>query len=290
MRENDADPLTLLVVHWNNPRACLATVRALRDQYVNLQVAILDNASSPEAYQSLRAEPDAEIIRLPQNLGWGPALNVGLRKWLDQSRGEFCLISAHDAVPSTECVPLLLEAMTRDAKIGIACPQYADATVPTLSALHGVKAHVDLAQNRGVLQFVDVPHGTLFLVRRACLREIGLFDERYFAYGDEHELGARARRHGWKVALVWGATVANPQTSTPSAWRSYLFARNSLLLVHDYFGSVAAFVRASVIAINTLRNSVSPPDKAFAFSARAQWRALRDYFAGRFGPPTIGDE
>ncbi len=276
MRENNAEPVALLVVHWNNPRACLATVRALRGQDPNLQTVILDNASSADAYEMLRRETDAEIVRLSHNHGWGPALNIGLRKWLAESRGEFCLISAHDAVPSEGCVELLVEAMHRDARIGIACPQYADATVPRFSALHGVKLHVDLAQSRGALQWVDVPHGTLFLIRRECLREIGLFDERYFAYGDEHELGARAVRHGWKVALVWGAIVANPETSTPSAWRSYLFARNSLLLVHDYFGVVAAFLRAIVIAINALRERQT---------ARMRMRGLRDYFAGRFGAP-----
>jgi GT2 family glycosyltransferase len=278
MRESNTDPVTLLVVHWNNPHACLATVLALRDQCPNLQTTILDNASSADAYETLRRETDAEIVRLSHNHGWGPALNVGLRKWLDEARGEFCLVSAHDAVPSAECVALLLGAMERDARIGIACPQYADATVPRFSALHGVNVHVDLAQSRGAAQFVDVPHGTLFLLRRECLREIGLFDERYFAYGDEHELGARAVRHGWKVALVWGAIVANPGTSTPSAWRSYLFARNSLLLVHDYFGAAAAFLRAVIIAINALRQPQT---------ARMRMRALRDYFAGRFGAPNF---
>jgi N-acetylglucosaminyl-diphospho-decaprenol L-rhamnosyltransferase len=278
MRENNAEPVTLLVVHWNNPRACLETVRALREQHPNLQTVILDNASAREAYEELRGGTDAKIVRLSHNHGWGPALNIGLRKWLDQSRGEFCLISAHDAVPSAGCVELLLAAMERDARIGIACPQYADATVPCFSAMHGVKLYVDLAQSRGALQWVDVPHGTLFLLRRECLRAIGLFDERYFAYGDEHELGARARRHGWKVALVWGAVVANPETSTPSRWRSYLFARNSLLLVHDYFGGIATFLRASVIAINALRQRET---------ARMRLRALRDYFRGRFGAPTF---
>src|SRR4051812_475939 len=33
------------------------------------------------------------------------------------------------------------------------------------------------------------PHGTLLLARRACLEEIGLFDERYFAYCEEADLG-----------------------------------------------------------------------------------------------------
>jgi GT2 family glycosyltransferase len=78
------------------------------------------------------------------------------------------------------------------------------------------------------------------LVRRQCLDEIGLFDQRYFAYGDEHDLGARAVRHGWKVVLVWGSIVTNPATRTENSWRSYLFARNSLFLVHAYFGRAAA--------------------------------------------------
>ena len=90
------------------------------------------------------------------------------------------------------------------------------------------------------------------LVRRECLQEIGIFDQRYFAYGDEHELGARAVREGWKVVMVWGAVVVNPVTSTENAWRSYLFARNSLFLVHDYFGGAAATLRAGCNASETI--------------------------------------
>jgi GT2 family glycosyltransferase len=124
------------------------------------------------------------------------------------------------------------------------------------------------------------------LLRRECLDQIGLFDERYFAYGDEHELGARAVRDGWKVGLVWGALVTNPETSTPSAWRNYLFARNSLLLVGTYYGRVPAVVRAIVILMNTLRPIFSQPPSEFLSSGKARLRGVRDYFRGRFGKPT----
>ena len=40
------------------------------------------------------------------------------------------------------------------------------------------------------------------LFRRECLEDVGLFDERYFAYGDEMEIGLRAARHGWKNVEV----------------------------------------------------------------------------------------
>jgi GT2 family glycosyltransferase len=280
------EPVSLIIVHWNRPDECAATLRAFLDQAIPLQSTVIDNDSTADQYEALRAKIGslAEIIRLPENKGWGPALNVALRKWLETGQNSYCLISAHDAAPSPDCVTLLARAMDNDSRIGIACPQYPDESVAYLSPLRGVQLKPARALARGVSQNVDVPHGTLMIVRRECLSEIGLFDERYFAYGDEHELGARAVRQGWKVALVWGALVTNPGTATPSAWRSYLFGRNSLLLVHDYFGSIAATLRAFLLLINTIRLSFAR-NSEFAFSARARFRAVTDYFAGRFGPP-----
>lgn len=283
-----AEPVSLFVVHWNRPDECVRTVRALLDQSVPLQVTVIDNDSAADSCEALRSQigPGIEILRLPENKGWGPALNVALRDWLQSGQSSYCLISAHDAAPSAGCVALLREAMERDPRLGIVCPQYPDASVPHFTSVRGVQLRQGVPLERGVAEGIDVPHGTLMMLRRECLAQIGLFDERYFAYGDEHELGARAVRHGWKVALVWGALVINPGTATPSAWRSYLFARNSLLLVHDYFGSAAATARALLISINTVRLALAR-ESDFAFSARARFQAVRDYFSGRFGPPRL---
>ncbi len=250
---------------------------------------MLDNNSAAGAFENLRSAIDSsvEILRLPQNKGWGAALNFALHRWLDQERSVYCLISAHDAQPAPDCVARLVGAMDADGKLGIVCPEYPDGSVPRLSARHAVSQEIAPRLQPGVVQDIDVPHGTLMMVRRECLAEIGLFDERYFAYGDEHELGARARRHGWKVALVGGAVVDNPQTSTASELRSYLFTRNSLLLVHDYFGRHAAGRRAVLILLNTVRLAFRSRRDAFAFSPRARWRGCRDYFADRFGQPPV---
>jgi N-acetylglucosaminyl-diphospho-decaprenol L-rhamnosyltransferase len=280
-------PVSLFIVHWNQPAECIATLSALRAQDVPLDVTVIDNNSKPEAFEILKSKltPEVELVRLNENKGWGGALNVVLQSWLQQSANAFCLISAHDAVPEPECLRLLTEAAEVDARIGIACPQYHDPFIGRFSALRGVFPERAQTLPAGVAQTVDVPHGTLMLCRRECLQQIGLFDERYFAYGDEHELGARALRHGWKVVMVWGAIVTNPGTWTESPLRSYLFARNSLLLVRDYYGRLSAFVRALLILLNTVRLMIQSPNSAFAFSSHARFRAVRDYFRGRFGRP-----
>ncbi len=282
MREVD-----LFVVHWNQPDACVATVAAFASQGIPLRVTVIDNDSAGDAYARLQQELDPEItiVRLDDNKGWGGALNVILRQWLRKPGNAYCLISAHDAMPEPGCLRLLVAAADADPRVGIACPQYPEPFVARLSRWHGVHPEAAPPQASGTAQEVDVPHGTLMLVRRECLDEIGLFDQRYFAYGDEHDLGARAVRHGWKVVLVWGSIVTNPATWTESSWRSYLFARNSLYLVRAYFGRTAAAIRAILILANTLRLSTRRRDHGFAFSARARWKAVRDYFNGCTGRP-----
>jgi N-acetylglucosaminyl-diphospho-decaprenol L-rhamnosyltransferase len=284
MREVD-----LFVVHWNQPEACAGTVRALLAQDVPLRVTVVDNDSEADCFRRLESQlrPPPNLVRLAENRGWGGALNVVLHDWTSKEDNRYCFISAHDAIPDAGCLRLLIAAADADPRIGIACPQYIDPFVARLSRWRGVFPQPVQPHPDGFAQHVDVPHGTLMLLRRECLEQIGFFDERYFAYGDEHELGARAVRRGWRVVLVWGAIVTNPATSTASFLRSYLFARNSLLLVHDYFGPAAAFVRAALLLANTLRLWVGSRDNGFAFSTRARWQGVRDYFAGRFGRPAM---
>lgn len=278
--------MTAFVVHWNQPNECIGTVRRLQAQGVS-RILVIDNASTKQNRDLLRSGvgQEAEIFELPQNKGWGAALNIALAQWLKSEPDPFCLISAHDAAPAEDCVRLLVQAMQRDPRLGIVCPQYADATVAWFSCMHGVRERQSVPSQTGDVQLVDVPHGTLMVVRRECLAQTGLFDERYFAYGDEHELGLRARRYGWNVGLVWGAIVTNRGTWTPSELRSYLFTRNSLLLVRDYCGKLSAWARAGLILINTLRLMINRSQKGFAFEPRARWRGVRDYLSGRYGEP-----
>jgi hypothetical protein len=132
---------------------------------------------------------------------------------------------------------------------------------------------------------VDYPHGTLFLLRRACIDDIGLLDERYFAYCDEADLGERARRGRWEVGLVQGARVTNPYLGGSELVVDYLKERNTLLLVRDHFGRYAATVRLVASVLQLATGVVAPKRRPMVFHPRARWRAVRDHVRGRYGPP-----
>ena len=131
----------------------------------------------------------------------------------------------------------------------------------------------------------DYPHGTLLLARRACLDEIGIFDERYFAYCEEADLGERARRSGWEVGIVRGADVRNPYIANSHALVDYLEERNTLLLVRDNFGRWAATVRLGLGLWMVARGARDPAKRRDIFDARARLRAAADHLRGRYGPP-----
>lgn len=289
--------LPTFVLHWNRPAECAATVASLLAQRgVSLRITVLDNGSKPENLDALRAALPAgtEIRAIGRNLGWGGAFNEILRPWADDPAGnpdDLCCLSAHDALLGPGCLQALVTAAGADPRVGIACPRYHSLRWETrFTPLRGVFLRdVPAEPPADQVQPVPAPHGTLLVFRRGCLREIGVFDPRYFAYGDEHDLGLRANRAGWTVALVWAATVVNPGTWTPSPVLRYLVDRNSLLLVRDHAGWPAAIARAGLMLGQDLRLRLRPGSGEASTPAlrRARWRAVRDFVGGRFGaPPT----
>jgi N-acetylglucosaminyl-diphospho-decaprenol L-rhamnosyltransferase len=283
---NSAVPV--FIVHWNRPRECLRAVESFLAQDVSVRLSIVDNASEPDLLKVLieGLPPDLELIRLPENRGWGGGLNVLLTKWLEAREGEFCFVSAHDALPQSKCLSMLHDSMQGDSnRIGIACAEYGVAHLARFTPLLGPRLVNIAPRPAGSIEAVPFPHGTLMLFRRRCLEQVGLFDERYFAYGDETEIGLRARRHGWKVAVVWGAVVVNPGSWTPSRTLSYLATRNSLLMASTYGCRLSAALRVALMVPNTLRLMLSPSPRGSAFSTAARAAAVRDFFLGRFGPP-----
>src|SRR5690606_32943828 len=51
------------------------------------------------------------------------------------------------------------------------------------------------------------PDAAAALYRREMLDQVGLFDERFFAYGEDADLGLRGRLAGWRAVYAPGARV-----------------------------------------------------------------------------------
>lgn len=276
------EPVRVVVVHWNQPQACERTIRALRASTTPTTIVVVDNGSAPGTADRLHHLADA-VIETGENLGFGPGANVGLRDWLDHGSEAWCAVVPHDAVAQPDVLERLVAEGSAHPRAGLLCGDVGDQASPVidpfLGPLHGP------AKVRDGYETVAYPHGTLFVMRRACAMEVGLFDERYFAYNEEADLGLRATAAGWEVGLVRNAMVENPGQGNLSRTVDYLMERNTIMMLRDHFGLRQAITRTLIGVGQLALGVVLPRRRAPWFDARARVLALTHAWRGVSGPP-----
>jgi len=130
---------------------------------------------------------------------------------------------------------------------------------------------------------VDYIPGCALLASRECLEEVGLFDASYFAYMEDVELGLRARRAGWKVAIHGGTCAYHaPSSSTGGGYgprRKWMQALNSVRFLKQH-GRPWHWLRFLVFDVATLplllvARGVRGEGDAVLAKAKGIWDGLR---------------
>lgn len=278
--------LPVVIVHWNRPERCLATVATFLAQPVPVRPVVVDNGSDPAALQRVRAglPEGVEVVVTGANLGFGPGANAGFRHVLaSDPTCDWVGLAPHDAQPHRDCLTRMLQAANSRPRSGLVSADFGDGATPVVHPFLG--GILEPARVSEGWEPAGHPHGTLMLARRALLEQVGLFDERYFAYCEEADLALRAARFGWETGLVRGAIVVNPDLGTKVAAIDYLQLRNTLLLLDDHWGPVQVWFRIAVALVQLGVGLAMPSRRGPYWVASARVRALADHLRGRYGPP-----
>ncbi len=247
-------------------------------------VVVVDNGSRSAAIAHLRVHlPEIPLVLQGANTGFGAAANAGFRLLLGERRVRYLVVAPHDARPDEGCLDAMVGLLDERPSIGLASADVGDGEIPLVDRYLG--AITIPARTESGWEPADYPHGTLLMARRECLLDIGLFDERYFAYCEEADLGLRATRAGWQVGLVRGARVRNTTMRSGSAAVDYLQQRNTLLLIREHSGRYHAFIRLSIAVIELFLGLAWPSARPPFFSPKARIRALADFLTRHYGPP-----
>jgi len=276
--------VTVVVVHRNRPDSLPATVAAYMAQTDTDGVIVVDNGSDPAAERTLRGLPSSvEVIPTRANLGFGPGANVGLRRWLRHLDTPWVAVTPHDARPAVDTISKILDEMPTHPGVGLVSADVGDGFRPVIDPFLG---SIDSRPESEVgFDRSDYPHGTLMMARRDCLLEIGLFDERYFAYCEEADLGLRAAESGWGCGVVRGAIVDNPGMSSPVEMVAYLQLRNTLLMLREHYGRWNVIVRAGIALVEIPIGMLKPHRRGLHWSPSARLTAIRHFMSRHFGPP-----
>lgn len=278
--------VSVVLVHWNQPERCATTAQQFLDSDAVATVTVVDNGSRPNERERLAAllDPAVDVIEVGFNSGFGPAANRGWERWLADPTGtEWSILAPHDVLVDPGTINKMLLAIGQHHDVGLLSADVGDHARPVVDHVFGPI----LKPSGGTEGFeaVDYPHGTFMMASRTCLTEVGLFDERYFAYCEEADLGLRARKAGFEVGLVRGATVHNPTVSTAAPAADYLMERNTILLMADHFGRRKAVLRFALMVWHFVTGLVSPSRRNPYWSAPARRQAIADVLGRRWGAP-----
>jgi GT2 family glycosyltransferase/SAM-dependent methyltransferase len=239
--------ITVIVVNWNRRellRSCLVSLT--KQTNAQFQLIVVDNGSTDGSADMVSTEfPLAKLIRNSENLGFCRANNQAIRL----ASGERIALLNNDAEAGPEFLHELEMAMKGDSGIGMAAAKIVLFADPSRIDKAGHLIWPD-GQNRGrgtgaldtgqfdVQEEVLWPDGCAAMYSRSMLEQIGGFDEDFFAYGDDAELGLRARIAGWRCIYNPRAIVRHHHSSTlgaGSARRLALIERNRVLLAAKLF-------------------------------------------------------
>lgn len=185
------------------------------------------------------------VLRNRENRGFCAANNQGFTG----ARNEFIALLNNDAEAEPGWLSALQAAVETAPDVGMAASKIRVWEDPSRIDKCGHLIYLD-GQNRGRgsgqvdrgqfdrIEEVLWPDGCAALYRRAMLDEIGGFDEDFFAYADDAELGLRARWAGWKCLYTPHAEVRHHRGATlglGSGRRLTLIERNRVLLAVKLF-------------------------------------------------------
>jgi GT2 family glycosyltransferase len=220
MTEPDAIawPLVLAVVVTHNGRRWLpGCLKSLALQtYPALEVVIVDNGSDDAELVPHLAErllPEASLLRIEQNLGFGAAANRALEVAPEARDAEYYLFLHDDTALDRDCVGLLVSsALETDAGVvggkGLSWDEpevllevgmSADEFGYPVSGLE--EGEIDQGQHDTRREVLFVTSACI-LVSRATVERCGSWDGGYFLFGEDLDLCIRARLCGFPVVVA----------------------------------------------------------------------------------------
>jgi GT2 family glycosyltransferase len=209
----------------------------------DFEVIIVDNSGRGLARQSAAARFGARILESEGNAGFGPAINAAYRA----SRAPYLATLNDDATAAPDWLARLVEAMESDGAVGMCASQIRLAGRDVLDSAGMLVCGDGSSKQRGHLQDparyarreeVLLPSACAALYRRAMLEEVGLFDEEFFLYCEDTDLGLRARWAGWKCLYVPEAVVEHAYSQSAgraSPLKAYYVERNRLFVLLKNF-------------------------------------------------------
>lgn len=233
-----------------------------------LEIVVVENSSGDDSAARIRAAaPHVVLVESKKNLGFAGGCNLGVKK----SSGGIVAFLNNDARPDAGWVRHAVARFESSARIGAVASRVLDWDGVKVDFIEagltwfgmGYKPHAGLA----IPDQPDVAHDVLFgtgaamFVRRNVYDELGGFDERYFMFFEDVDLGWRLNLKGYRYSYEPASLAFHKHHASMSklgAYKeTYLLERNALYTLYKNLGSDAIDETLAATLLLAVRRGVA---------------------------------
>ena len=203
------DSTAIIIPNWNGLAEIEACVRSLEAQTHTVTIIVVDNGSVDGSKELVeRTFPEVVLLPQPKNLGFAGGVNVGIRYALERDFAYIGLFNS-DAVADPQWAAGLQATLASQPEAGIVTGLLLHGDGKTIDSsgdwysiwgLPFPRGRGQLARTADTAGFVFSGSGGASVYRATLLKQIGLFDETFFAYYEDVDISFRAQLAGYKVA------------------------------------------------------------------------------------------
>jgi GT2 family glycosyltransferase len=286
----------VVVLDRGRPQDAARAARSARDPALAPRIVVVENGAGPES----RLPPGVDRLILAENRGFAAGMNEGLRHLRRAGCDRFLLLN-NDAVLEPGALRRLAEALA-DTGLGAVAPvvlresdgrvESRGARFHTRSGRYRLLGHGEEHEAIEARESVEALAGTALMLSAAALDRVGGLEEAYFHSFEDADWCLRARKAGFGLAVVRGATARHAGSRTlgeDSPERLYYAARNHLRAAERALplrGPGRFLRQATILALN-LGHAFLQGEVPRGAGILAVLMGAADFVRGRFGPKPI---
>ena len=244
--------------------ACLRAFDGIDWPSDRLELIVVDNASGDGSAERIRAAvPRATVVESPTNRGFAGGCNLGASR----AAGEYLGLVNNDARPDERWVAAAVAAF-EDPSVASVASKVLDWEGRTVDYVDGSLNWFGMGYKREVgepdVGAYEDPRDVLFatgaamFVRNDVWHDVGGFDERYFMFYEDVDLGWRLNIMGHRVRYVPSSIAYHRHHASMKGYGSwhehFLLERNALFTLYKNYGDQAlARVLPAALALSVRR-------------------------------------
>ncbi|MEP7263108.1 MAG: glycosyltransferase family 2 protein [Bacteroidota bacterium] len=286
-RHSDAPLVSIISINYNAADVTCEMLDSLKKiTYPNIEVIIVDNASTESATAITVKHNWIKYIKSSVNCGFAGGNNLGFK----EATGKYFLLLNNDTEVNPGFLEPLVEMMEKDASIGAVSPKIEFHHTPgtlQFAGFNPINPYTARGTAIGSNQKDDGrfdtdsatsrAHGAAMMISRKVVEEVGMMADVFFLYYEEMDYCERIKKSGYSIWYCATSKIYHKEsvsTGKESPMKMYYLTRNRILFQRRNVNGITLFISILFIVFFTI------PKNTVMLAIKGKISLLKAFYSG----------